>query len=230
MQGRTSPEAGQRVYTPLVLSIYDWYVLDFSCAKIWQCSRERLLAQYQRCVGPRHLDVGVGSGYYLDHVRFPTATPEVTLLDLNPESLAHTSRRIARYAPHVVHGNVLEPNALPARHFDSIGLSFLFHCLPAGGGGKWRALDYLGPKLAPGGTLFGSTILGSSPPLRRQRWLMRVYNRSGIFDNRADDMEALEQELAARFDDVQIEREGVVALFTARRPSTPPRDSEHQPD
>jgi SAM-dependent methyltransferase len=213
MQGRISPEAGQRVYTPLVLSIYDWYVLEFSCGKIWQCSRERLLGQYQRYVGARHLDVGVGSGYYLDHVRFPTTAPEVTLFDLNPESLAHTSRRIARYEPQVVHGNVLEPNALPDGHFDSIGLSFLFHCLPAGGAGKWRALDYLGPKLAPGGTLFGSTILGRSAPLLRQRWLMRVYNRSGIFDNSADDIGVLEHELGSRFDHVQIEREGVVALF-----------------
>lgn len=230
MQGRISPAAGQRVYTPLVLSIYDWYVLEFSCGKIWQCSRDHLLAQYQRCVGPRHLDVGVGTGYYLDHVHFPTATPEVTLLDLNPESLAHTSRRIARYAPQVVHGNVLEPNSLPDGHFDSIGLSFLFHCLPAGGAGKWRALDYLGPKLAPGGTLFGSTILGRSAPLLRQRWLMRVYNRSGIFDNRADDMDALEHELHSRFDDVQIEREGVVALFTAKRRSASRRDSARKPD
>jgi SAM-dependent methyltransferase len=216
MQGRKSPVAGQRAYTPLVLSIYDWYVLEFSCDWVWRCSRERLLAQYQRHVGARHLDVGVGTGFYLDRVAYPTETPEITLLDLNAESLAHTSRRIARYRPVAVRADVLEPNTLPDRHFDSIGLSFLFHCLPAGGAGKWRALDHLAPKLAPGGTLFGSTILGRSPPLRRQRWLMRVYNQRGIFDNAGDDIDVLERELVSRFDHVQIEREGVVALFAAR--------------
>jgi SAM-dependent methyltransferase len=216
MQGRTSSDAGQRVYTPWVLSIYDLYVIEFSCRRIWRCSRERLLSQYQRYVGARHLDVGVGSGYYLDHVEFPSDAPELTLFDLNAQSLAHTSRRIARHQPRLVHGDVLEPNALPDRHFDSIGLGFVFHCLPAGGGGKWRALDHLAPKLAPGGTLFGSTILGRSAPLRRQRWLMDVYNRRGIFDNEHDDIDVLERELRSRFEHVEIEREGVVALFAAR--------------
>ncbi len=234
MQGRTSSEAGQRVYTPLVLSIYDWYVVDFSCEKIWCCSRERLLAQYQRHVGARHLDVGVGSGYYLDNVEFPSAAPEVTLFDLNPQSLAHTSRRIARYEPRAIHGDVLEPNTLPDGHFDSIGLGFLFHCLPAGGAGKWRALDHLAPKLAPGATLFGSTILGSSAPLLRQRWLMRVYNQRGIFDNALDDIDVLERELTSRFEHVEIEREGVVALFAvggARRcESRAPLDSAKKLD
>ncbi|HEV8551587.1 MAG TPA: class I SAM-dependent methyltransferase, partial [Polyangiaceae bacterium] len=180
------------------------------------------LEHYQRHVGPRHLDVGVGTGYYLDRVAFPGGALAITLFDLNAESLAHTARRIARYSPVAVEGDVLEPNRLADGAFDSVGLGFLLHCLPAGGVGKWRALDQLGPKLAPGGTLFGSTILGSSPPLRRQRLLMGAYNRRGIFDNGGDDLERLRGELRARFEDVAVEVEGVVALFTARqwRPKT----------
>jgi SAM-dependent methyltransferase len=217
MTSRTSSEAGQRVYTPWVLSIYDWYVLSFSCARIWRCRRERLLEHYQRHLGGRHLEVGVGTGYFLDRFVFPTASPAITLFDLNPESLAHASRRLARYRPHSLRGDVLEPNALTDGAFDSIGLGFLFHCLPAGGDGKWRALDHLAPKLAPGGWLFGSTILGDAPPLRRQRWLMNAYNRRGIFDNAQDDLERLRSELAHRFAHVELETEGVVALFAARR-------------
>lgn len=217
MQTRESTLPGQAVYSRAVLNIYDVFVLGLSCTAVWQCSAQQLLAHYQAHVRGVHLDVGVGTGYFLDRVHFPTQEPDLTLFDLNQNSLAHAAQRVARYRPRQVQGDVLSPNELPEQHFESIGLSFLLHCLPAsGGGGKWRCFDYLKPKLKPGGVLFGSTILGQpEPALRRQRWLMGVYNRKGIFGNERDDRATLESELRGRLRHVDISTRGVVALFSA---------------
>ena len=216
---RTSTEAGQAVYSPLVLRIYDLWVVRFSCSFVWRCPARTMLAHYERHIGDVHLDVGVGTGYFLDHVRFDAKSPEITLFDLNENSLRATAARIARYAPASVRGDVLEPNELPRRHYDSVGMSFLFHCLPNGGAGKWRALDHVAPTLKETGTLFGSTIVAPWPH-PHQRWLAGVYNDKGIFSNRNDSAELLRSELAKRFAEIELKQVGSVALFAARGPVT----------
>jgi SAM-dependent methyltransferase len=212
-------EAGQAVYSPLLLRFYDAFVLGFSNRLLWRCPSSRLLAHYDRHVGPRHLDVGVGTGYFLDRCRFPTAAPSIVLADMNANSLAAAAKRIARYAPRVVRANVLEPLALGAERFDSIGLNYLLHCLPGTLESKAAALDNLRPLLAPGGVLFGSTILGQdarmNPPARA---LNAIYNRKGIFTNHRDSADGLGRALAARFPSHRLEVLGCVALFSARLP------------
>jgi SAM-dependent methyltransferase len=216
MTSLVATEPGQAVYSPFVLGVYDWYVLGFTALMIWRCPSRRMLEHYNRNLGRRHLDVGVGTGYFLDRARFPD-DPEVTLFDLNPNSLASASQRIERYHPTCIRGDVLEPNSLPRQHYDSIGMSGLMHCLPDGGAGKWRAFTYLAPAIKPEGVLFGCTIIADAP-LRRQRWLMNVYNRKGIFCNAADTKAVLRTELSERFEQVTITQIGAVAFFAARIP------------
>lgn len=57
-------ERGQRIYGPLVLRAYDLFVLGFSNRFAWCCPSSTMLAQYDRHVGRRHLDIGVGTGWY----------------------------------------------------------------------------------------------------------------------------------------------------------------------
>lgn len=210
--------AGQAVYSPWVLRLYDAYVLGLSCSLAWRCPSRVLLAQYDRLVGRRHLDVGVGSGYYLDRCRFPTARPEVTLLDLNPVSLDFAARRIARYSPRVIRHDVFDPVPL-AERFDSVGISFLLHCLPGTMAEKGVTLARLAPALDDGGVLFGSTILGRNANHNAfGRVLLSAYNRRGIFSNLEDSADTLRAALEAAFVEVRTERVGTVALFEARRP------------
>jgi 2-polyprenyl-3-methyl-5-hydroxy-6-metoxy-1,4-benzoquinol methylase len=217
-------EAGQRVYTPLVLRGYDLFVIGFSNRFVWRCRSARMLAQYDRFVGSRHLDVGVGTGWFLDRCRWPVERPQITLLDLNENALAAAAERIRRYTPRSVRANVLEPLPLGEARFDSIACNFLLHCVP--GAMEWKAATIaanLLPFLEPGGVLFGSTILGKG--VRHNRLghlLMRVYNRKGIFANLADDRDSLARGLAKSMSDVEIEIVGTVAHFTARatRPAT----------
>ena len=102
-------EAGQAVYSRAVLAVYDVGVLWFSNRFVWRCPSRHMRALYDRHAGARHLDVGVGTGYFLDHCRFPSPDPQITLLDLNENSLAAAAKRIRRYSPQAVRGNVLEP-------------------------------------------------------------------------------------------------------------------------
>jgi SAM-dependent methyltransferase len=208
-------EAGQAVYSPLVLAAYDWLVLGISNSLVWRCPTAELRRHYDRNVSDRHLDVGVGTGYFLDKAHWPVATPSITLVDLNPNSLAAAARRIRRYGPETVRANVLE--ALPAMEpLRSVGLCYLLHCLPGTIPQKAVVFDRIRPLLAPGARVFGATIVqGDVPRSRTAQALMNLYNRKGIFSNAGDTVEDLEAALRARFEDVRIEVKGSVALFEA---------------
>ncbi|EKF75501.1 type 12 methyltransferase [Alcanivorax hongdengensis A-11-3] len=214
---KDAAHAGQAAYTPFTLPLYDRLVLGASCRWLWRCPSERILDHYQKQVSSNHLDVGVGSGYFLDHVAFRSDRPRLVLMDMNANSLAFCSRRIARYSPKLLQSNVLEPIDFDGARFDSLGMNFLLHCLPGDMHGKARALDHLKPLLNPGARVFGATLLhGGVERNLPARGLMHLYNRRGIFSNREDSLMALERELQGRFDAVEIHVQGCAALFAAR--------------
>ena len=213
--------AGQASYTPAVLRIYDLFVLGFSSRYAWRCPSNQLLEHYQRHITSKHLDVGVGTGWFLDHCQFPTPKPELHLLDLNPNALNHVSMRIARYAPIMHRGDVMQPIEL-ASGFESIGLNYVLHCLPGNMASKSVAIANLARLLAPTGTLFGSTILARDVTHNFiARRLTGIYNRKGIFGNRTDDLGGLRRALEGSFREVDICMQGCVALFAAKQPAVP---------
>jgi SAM-dependent methyltransferase len=209
--------AGHAVYTRFVLHAYDLVVLGFSNRLLWKCPTAQLMQHYNRHITANHLDVGVGTGYFLDRCRFPSRTPRVALLDLNPNALEFASRRIARYKPEAHLHNVLQPFVVEVQRFDSVAINYLLHCLPGSIESKAVIFDHLKALINPGGALFGSTLLPggvSLGPLARR--LMAFYNRRGIFSNRSDTLDGLERALRRRFSDVSIRLIGCAALFSAR--------------
>jgi len=132
--------AGQAIYTPSTLRNYDWFVLGFPNRFLWHCPTSELRALSRRNVAARHLDVGVGTGYFLDRVAWPVAQPAITFLDFNPNCLAAAAKRIARYAPTAVQADVFQPLPVPGP-FDSVGLCYLLHCLPGTMGEKAAVFD-----------------------------------------------------------------------------------------
>ena len=211
---REQAAAGQAVYTRRMLRLYDLLVLGISNRFIWKCPTPRLLQLYNDNVSNNHLDIGVGTGYYLDRCRFPSDRPAITLLDMNSNCLQATAARIARYSPTCHTANIFEPLELDGAKFDSIGLNYVLHCLPGTMRDKLIAVKHLAELLTPGGVLFGSTLLcggvSRSWPARR---LMDFYNRKQIFSNAHDDLATLEQGLAEIFDSYEIEVVGCAALL-----------------
>lgn len=213
-------QAGAAVYSPWVLKLYDWWVLSVSNRRAWQCStKDVLLPFYRRHIGARHLDVGVGTGFYLQHAGF-RPEQEVALLDLNENSLRTAAHRLGRKDVKWFVQDVMQPvTALGHRQYDSIALFYLLHCLPGEMKDKARVFANLKPHLAEGGVLYGATILGDTAGHNAfGRKLMDVYNKKGIFGNRADTLESLDQALREHFAEVELVQHGKVACFAARKP------------
>jgi len=208
---------GQAAFTKPGLALYDFLVLQLICRLAWRCSNERILAAYRRHVTANHLDVGVGTGYFLDHAVFPAAQPRVGLLDLNANCLERAARRIARYRPELYQANLLAPIAVNARRFDSVGMNYVLHCLPGALPEKGVAVAHLKALLNPGGVLFGATLLQGG--VRRNALavgLMHLFNSRRTLCNRGDSLEGLESALKQHLRDVRIEVVGCVALFSGR--------------
>jgi SAM-dependent methyltransferase len=208
---------GQAIYGRAFLPLYDALVYGFNSPYLWRCPLERLVAHYDAHLSGRHLDVGVASGKVLDEARFPTPAPELTLMDLNPNSLRAASTRLARYRPLAHQANVLEDWGLPAASYDSVALTHILHCLPGSIPDKRPAFEGARKALAPDGTFFGATILGPSAdhnPFGRAT--IDLNNRLGVMSNRDDSTAALDAELERHFGSHELEVVGTVALFSAR--------------
>jgi hypothetical protein len=209
--------AGQVAYTRTTLRAYDTVVVKLSNSLVWRCPARTILGHYQRHVATSHLDVGPGTGWYLDRCQFPDGAPRLTLLDANPEVLRFAGRRLRRYHPTLHPADVLKPIGLPPASFRSVGLSYVLHCLPGDMGSKAVVFDHLLPLVEPGGVVFGTTILqGGVRHARLARVLLPIYNRKGLFTNADDDLEGLERALASRFARYELDVRGGVALFAGR--------------
>ena len=203
--------------------MYDTVVLRWSNTLVWRCPSERLLAHYNSHLGARHLDIGPGTGWYLQHATYPTPNPMVVLLDLNPNTLQMTTARLAdRGITAAAHtGSILAPLPTGSGVFDSVAANFvLLHCVPGTWAEKGQAFGHIAQVLAYDGVFFGSTILDTGAhhtPLSRA--LNSLYNGPiTLFHNRGDDLDGLHTALAAAFEEVGITVVGAVAIFTARLP------------
>jgi SAM-dependent methyltransferase len=208
---------GQRDYTPRVLRLYDPFVLGFAARFVWRCPTGRLVDGYRQHIRPNHLDVGPGTGFFVDRAGLPDGS-RVTLLDPNPNVLAHASRRLRRLDVTTVQADVLKPLPVSGT-FDSAALHLVFHCLPAPMTRKAAAIEHIASVLAPTGVFFGASVLGDTAP---HTWLARRYmaafNRQGGFDNRDDTEEGLRSILAASFEHLEFDVVGSIAIFSATDP------------
>jgi hypothetical protein len=84
--------AGQAIYSRATLAAYDVGVLGLSCRLLWRCPKAGNACRLRPQHRVRHLDLGVGTAYFLDRCRFPDARPQVTLVDLNPTVLKVAAR------------------------------------------------------------------------------------------------------------------------------------------
>lgn len=208
--------AGVQSYSRPMLTVYDLWILGVVCPAVWHCSRRRMARQYDLNVGARHLDIGPGTGYFLRRCTYPTDTPQLTLVDLSPEVLKTASARLARHRPTWFRRDVLQQLDLGDLRFDSVGMNLLLHCLPGGMAHKAVAFDHVLPYLAPGGRVFGSTVLahGVRHGMLAPK-VLETLNRDKDMDNAEDSLVQLDTELSKRFPDHRITVQGSMALFEA---------------
>lgn len=204
------------VFDSRLLRHYD-RLLEFTCNRVWHCPIQRTQELYERHLSSNHLEVGVGTGYFLEKTHLPGPEPRLALLDLSPYCLERTATRLSCYAPEVYRADVLAPIELSVRRFDSIAMNYILHCVPGALPEKGVAFANLKPLLNASGVLFGSTVLrhGVRTDLKA-RAFMRFYNARKVFCNLEDSLAGLRQALEKTFRDVQIEVVGCVAQFSGR--------------
>ena len=120
-----------------------------------------------------------------------------------------TPRRIAR--------NVLEPIPFGSPKFDSVGMTYLLHCLPGSIRSKAVAFEHLKRLASPGAVVFGATLLHDGV---ERNWLARRVmdrnNAHGVFSNADDDLDGLHAVLSERLAAPTVDIVGCVALFSGR--------------
>ena len=208
---------GQADYSPQLLAVYDRVVIGFVSWFVWRTPMEPIAEGYRRHIRDGHLDVGPGTGWFIERSSLPDSS-KVTLVDPNPNVLRHAARKLKRLDVTAVEADVLKP--LPVQGpFESAALNLVIHCLPGPLSRKAIAIENIAAVLSPTGTLFGATVLGRSAD---HNWLARrvlsAFNRRGAFDNLDDTEEGIRGILAASFDHVELETVGSAAIFSASGP------------
>ncbi|EBA4716843.1 class I SAM-dependent methyltransferase [Salmonella enterica] len=213
---KINTDDGAKVYTPLTLKLYDWWVLGVSNQLAWRCpTREYLLPHFLEYLGNNHPDIGVGTGFYLTHA---TESGLISLMDLNEASLNAASTRVgtSKIQRKIIH-DVFEPypKALHGQ-FDSISMFYLLHCLPGNISTKSSVIRNAAQALTDNGTLYGATILGDGVVHNAfGQKLMRIYNQKGIFSNTKDSEQGLIRILSEHFENVKTSIKGAVVMFSA---------------
>jgi methyltransferase family protein len=212
---------GQADYTPALLRAYDRVVIGLVAWPVWRTPEGPLIEGYRRNIRDNHLDVGPGTGWFIERSGLPDGS-RVTLVDPNPNVLRHATKQLSRFEITAVEGDVLKP--LPVEGpFESAALNLVIHCLPRPMSRKALAIQHIAAVLSPTGTLFGATVLGRSG---NHNWLARrvltAFNWRGAFDNLDDSEEGLREILEASFDEVEIQIAGSAAVFSAKRPKPKP--------
>jgi hypothetical protein len=209
-------------YSPLMLEAYDMLIMRLSVTLIWRCPTPHLLRLYSTYLSHRHLEVGVGTGYLLEHGVFPTLTPTLTLLDCNPTVLAHARRRLSRYQPTVVVQDVMQAQWPVLPRYASIGLNLVLHALSGAPHERMGVFSRLADRLTSDGVLFGSTVLGIYPDMSAAaQKISRKWLAGGLFNNQTDTLDSIQVGLARYFDDVEVYQIGYLAFFVAKRPIRP---------
>ena len=208
---------GQADYNEFLLRLYDPLVLGPISRYVWRAPAELGVDMYRRNIRPNHLDVGPGTGYFIDHAGLPAGS-RVTILDPNPNVLRYVKRRLRNLDVTAVEADVLKP--LPvAGPFESAGMNAVLHCLPGPLERKAVAVANVASVLAPEATYFGATVLGrSAKHTRMGRAFLTSFNRRGVFDNLDDTQDGIAEILRRSFREVTIETVGGLAVFAAKGP------------
>jgi hypothetical protein len=209
-----------KAYTRLGLRLYDPLIVNMVAPHVWGCSPAILVDHYREHVTSNHADIGVGTGYFLDRCGLGSANPRLALIDLQPNCLAYTAQRLARYRPHTYVRDVLRPiGEIDGGPFDSIALGGIIHCLAGDLAQKSKVFDTVAPLATAGTRIFGYTLVYDGVPERMRRALVHpLLNGLRVIDNRNDRLSDLRRELMTRFVDCKLELIGCMALFSATVP------------
>jgi len=207
---------GQFYFSWMNHRLYDLGLYRFVTPFIWRCPTDRLLEHYIENLSDSHLEIGVGSGFFLERTLCPDMLLRLVLLDLNERCLEKSAQRLEAFAPSIRRHNILDPIDPGEPRFSSVAMNYVLHCI----GGDFHQLrtvfSNVRCKLEEGGVFFGATLLSRSK--EQSLWamgLMKVLNWMGIFNNTEHELGSLQRALESEFREVDISMVGNAAVFRA---------------
>lgn len=216
-----APNDPIKAYTRAGLHLYDALIMGLFAKHVWRCPPARFVAHYRKHLTSNHAEIGVGTGYCLDRCGFDFDSHHrrLALIDLQPNCLEFSARRLARYQPQTHVHDARLPLPYWIGRFDSIAIAGVLHCLPGGMHEKAKVFDALRPLASGGATVFGYTLVSDSVSHRRRsRWMHRALNHLRVIDNTGDRLDDLRDELSRRFVACNVEPVGCLAFFSATFP------------
>ena len=213
----SSTAKGREIYNPWSLRLRDLWAIYFSNRFIWRCPKKHILEHCQKNISNNHLDIGVGTGYYLKKCNFPPS-PDLSLLDINPHNLYAANHKVKSLNPTRYQADIFKPQTFLNNRFDSVSMINLLHCLPGDMRSKTKAIKHAVDMLKSNGILFGTTIISDSTyHTNLSMMISKLYNEKGVFSNEFDSLRALKHALSRYLDNMEVEVKGCVALFKGRK-------------
>ncbi len=223
MHSTKTTHDGARIYSPLLLSLYDFLIMNVLSPYVWRCAPRHFVDLYHDCMSPNHADIGVGTGYVLNQCAYQPGQVRIGLFDLQQNCLDYTARRLARFQPETYRCDALARIEVNAARFDSIALGGILHCIPGDLADKGAVFDAIEPLMHGHTKVFGYTLLnqGVAKTLasRVTYWLLEQLK---VINGPNDSASQLQQELKKRFTTTEVTVIGCVALFVAHSPITHP--------
>ena len=208
----------QMVFTFMSHRFYDFALYNYITKYLWGCPKVLLLDNYVENVSANHLEIGVGSGYFLENTLCEDYVRRLMLLDLNQRCLAKSADRLKEYAPTTRQHNMLAPLNLDDHTFDSIGMNYVLHCIPGSFNEHKIIFDNAYKHLTAGGVLFGATLVTQPLSQNAGSWLfMKLLNVVGVFNNGQQTEFELRAVLHTVFRHVEVNRVGNALLFRGVR-------------
>lgn len=171
---------------------------------------------YVENISDNHLEIGAGSGFFLEHTLCTDFVRRLGLLDLNKRCLAKCAARLKLFDPQIRHHDILEPLESEDHKFSSVGMNYVLHCISGGFRCNQRIFGHVQSQLAKGGVLFGATLVRQPIHDGILSWLfMKLLNALGIFNNTDHTVGELRRALEASFREVEVSMVGNAAVFRA---------------
>jgi len=207
---------GQMFFSTMSHRMYDTGLYKFVTGSFWRCPTAVLLDNYADNISSNHLEVGVGSGYFLRRTLCADFLDRLMLSDLNRRCLAKSAAKLAAFAPATLKHNVQAPLPMSARGFKSVGMNYVLHCIPGRFSRNQAIFRNVHAALEEGGVFFGATLIPGKARDGFASWLfMRVLNGLGIFNNSNHRLDELKGALEVYFSKVEISLVGNAAVFVA---------------
>ncbi len=224
---KTRKWLAQSFFTMMSHRLYDWCLYRFVTQVLWRCPTERLLAQYVENLSDNHLEIGVGTGYFLERTLCADFSRRLVFMDLNRNCLKRAAERLKSLRPRLWRQDLLDPFQREGAYggagddglFSSAAMNYVLHCLPGGRAQQAQIFRRVASLLKSDGVLFGATLVEEEGGLSGlAKGLMRALNVSGIFNNANHTYGDLTEALGASFSSVEVCRVGCAVLFCASVP------------